>query len=133
MHCTFACSIGFPGKLIAKIFTQNNHALQKEFFGLQFKNPVGLGAGFDKNALYLSELEVLGFGFIEVGTVTPLPQSGNEKPRLFRLPKDNALINRMGFNNDGVEVVAKRLIEWKAKICNQSAICNYCRWKHRQK
>jgi len=67
---------------------------------------------FDKNALYLRELEALGFGFAETGTITPLPQSGNEKPRLFRLPKDKALINRMGFNNDGVEKIKKRLQQW---------------------
>src|SRR5690242_20663071 len=76
---------------------------------LSFKNPVGLGAGFDKNAKWLKELDALGFGFVEIGTVTPLPQSGNEKPRLFRLPKDKALINRMGFNNEGVESIAKRI------------------------
>lgn len=81
--------------------------------GLSFKNPVGLGAGFDKNAKYLRELESLGFGFVEIGTVTPLPQAGNEKPRLFRLPHDNALINRMGFNNDGVKVIAERLRKWQ--------------------
>ena len=80
--------------------------------GLQFKNPVGLGAGFDKNAKYLRELECLGFGFVEIGTVTPLPQAGNDKPRLFRLTKDKALINRMGFNNDGVQVIAERLRQW---------------------
>jgi len=80
---------------------------------LQFKNPVGLGAGFDKNAKYLRELEALGFGFVEIGTVTPLPQKGNDKPRLFRLPKDKALINRMGFNNDGVKRVAERLNKWR--------------------
>ncbi|HEY0680684.1 MAG TPA: quinone-dependent dihydroorotate dehydrogenase [Chitinophagaceae bacterium] len=84
-----------------------------ELFGLQFRNPVGLGAGFDKNALYLDELQTLGFGSVEVGTVTPLPQGGNEKPRLFRLPLDKALINRMGFNNDGVKAVAARLRKWK--------------------
>jgi len=116
----FVCDIGFLKKILSKIFTLNNSSLEREFFGLHFKNPVGLGAGFDKNALYLRELEALGFGFVEIGTVTPLPQSGNEKPRLFRLPKDNALINRMGFNNDGVEVIAKRLTEWKEK----SAIAN---------
>ncbi|MCW3074042.1 MAG: quinone-dependent dihydroorotate dehydrogenase [Flaviaesturariibacter sp.] len=92
-------------------------------FGLNFKNPVGLGAGFDKNARYLRELETLGFGFAEIGTVTPKPQEGNPKPRLFRLVKDQALINRMGFNNDGVDVVAKRLKAWrmsqKPKIKNQ--------------
>jgi dihydroorotate dehydrogenase len=82
-------------------------------FGLLFQNPIGLGAGFDKNAAYLRELETLGFGFVEIGTVTPKPQPGNDKPRLFRLPKDKALINRMGFNNDGVEVVAERLKQWR--------------------
>jgi len=87
--------------------------LAKEIFGLSFRNPVGLGAGFDKNALYLRELEALGFGFVEIGTVTPLPQDGNEQPRLFRLPEDQALINRMGFNNDGVTVIAERLKKWR--------------------
>ncbi len=90
-------------------------------FNLQFKNRVGLGAGFDKNAKYLRELETLGFGFVEIGTVTPLPQDGNPKPRLFRLPKDKALINRMGFNNDGVKVVAERLKKWSSR---QQAIGN---------
>jgi dihydroorotate dehydrogenase len=104
-----ACGIGFFKKILSKIFSFNDANLQRDFFGLHFKNPVGLGAGFDKNVLYLRELEMLGFGFVEIGTVTPLPQSGNEKPRLFRLPKDNALINRMGFNNDGVEAIKKRL------------------------
>ena len=84
--------------------------------GLQFKNPVGLGAGFDKNAKWLRELECLGFGFVEIGTVTPLPQAGNDKPRLFRLPKDKALINRMGFNNDGVKLVAERLKKWRSEV-----------------
>src|SRR3954469_4202678 len=110
-----ACGIGFLKKIISKIFSLKDVRLQRDFFGLHFKNPVGLGAGFDKNALYLGELEALGFGFAEIGTVTPLPQSGNEKPRLFRLPKDKALINRMGFNNDGVEIIAARLKQWKEK------------------
>ncbi len=87
----------------------------KEFLGLRFKNIVGLAAGFDKNAVYLRELETLGFGYVEIGTVTPKPQPGNDKPRLFRLPKDKAIINRMGFNNDGVEAVAKRLQKWKRR------------------
>lgn len=81
--------------------------------GLDFSNPVGLGAGFDKNASYLRELEVLGFGFVEIGTVTPIAQDGNDKPRVFRLPEDKALINRMGFNNDGVETIANRLSAWR--------------------
>lgn len=81
--------------------------------GLSFQNKIGLGAGFDKNAMYLTELETLGFGFVEIGTVTPLPQSGNEKPRLFRLPKDKALINRMGFNNEGADAIVNRLKKWR--------------------
>jgi dihydroorotate dehydrogenase len=88
--------------------------LEREAFGLRFRNSVGLGAGFDKNALYLRELEALGFGFVEIGTVTPRPQAGNEQPRLFRLPEDQALINRMGFNNEGVAVIAERLKRWKS-------------------
>ena len=91
-------------------------------FGLNFKNPVGLGAGFDKNARYLSELEILGFGFVEIGTVTPEPQEGNEKPRLFRLPKDKALINRMGFNNDGAKAIAGRLRAWHLKKKNDGRL-----------
>jgi len=109
------CSVSFIKKIIARSFTVENRQLNKELFGQQFKNPVGLAAGFDKNALYLNELETLGFGFIEIGTVTPKPQNGNGKPRLFRLPKDKALINRMGFNNDGVKIVADRLRQWKIK------------------
>jgi dihydroorotate dehydrogenase len=77
--------------------------------GIVFPNRVGLAAGFDKNATYVDALATLGFGHIEIGTVTPLPQAGNDKPRLFRLPKDKALINRMGFNNQGMDVVANRL------------------------
>jgi dihydroorotate dehydrogenase len=89
--------------------------LSRELFGLHFTNPVGLGAGFDKNALYLRELAALGFGFVEIGTVTPVAQGGNPKPRLFRLPEDQALINRMGFNNDGAEVIAERLRRWRLR------------------
>jgi dihydroorotate dehydrogenase len=83
------------------------------FLGLNFKNPVGLGAGFDKNALYLRELEALGFGHLEIGTVTPRPQPGNDKPRLFRLKQDKGLINRMGFNNDGADAIAENLHQWQ--------------------
>lgn len=89
-------------------------SLHRNVFNLPFMNPVGLAAGFDKNAKYLSELEMLGFGSIEIGTVTPKPQAGNEKPRLFRIPQHNAIINRMGFNNDGVKAVAKRLSLWRS-------------------
>lgn len=107
------CSAGFIKNLVQNSFECKDGRLAKTVFGLSFKNPVGLGAGFDKNAAYLNELEALGFGFVEIGTVTPKAQPGNEKPRLFRLPEDKALINRMGFNNDGVEVVAERLAAWK--------------------
>jgi len=103
-------------KLMAKGFQYQNPSLEKQVFGLPFNNPVGLGAGFDKNALFIKELATIGFGFIEIGTVTPLPQPGNDKPRLFRLPKDKAIINRMGFNNDGVKVVADRLRASKKTI-----------------
>ncbi len=109
-----ACNISITKKIVKQSFQFNHESLHKNFFGLTFKNPVGLGAGFDKNALYLNELEALGFGFVEIGTVTPKPQHGNDKPRLFRLQKDKALINRMGFNNDGVDVIKKRLEKWKA-------------------
>jgi dihydroorotate dehydrogenase len=103
------CKLPFGKKIFTKAFLLENAQLEKKVFGLTFKNPVGLGAGFDKNARYLNELEALGFGFVEIGTVTPLGQKGNDKPRLFRLPKDKALINRMGFNNDGVEIIVERL------------------------
>ena len=111
----FFCSIGFVRNILAANFQVKNKSLAFENWGLQFKNPVGLAAGFDKNAKYLRELEILGFGFVEIGTVTPKPQEGNDKPRLFRLPKDKAIINRMGFNNDGVKVVSERLKEWREK------------------
>ncbi len=106
------CRIPLVKQLLQQLFTPAT-VNSTQLFNLSFRNPVGLGAGFDKNALYLTELETLGFGFVEIGTVTPLPQSGNEKPRLFRLPKDKALINRMGFNNDGAEVIAQRLSDWR--------------------
>lgn len=103
------CKTSIGKSLMSSIFTYKNNALEKNIWGLHFKNPVGLAAGFDKNADYLNELQTLGFGFVEIGTVTPKPQPGNEQPRLFRLRQDKALINRMGFNNDGVEIVKTRL------------------------
>ena len=102
-------NISFANHIISKGFSLEHPSLERDLFGLKFKNPVGLGAGFDKNAIFIKELEMLGFGFIEIGTVTPKPQPGNDAPRLFRLPKDKALINRMGFNNNGVKAVAARL------------------------
>jgi dihydroorotate dehydrogenase len=116
------CSVDFIRKIISGWFTTSDDRLQRSAFGLTFKNAVGLGAGFDKNAKYLRELEALGFGFVEIGTVTPRPQAGNDQPRLFRLPKDGALINRMGFNNDGVEVVAERLKAWNRRARKDRAL-----------
>ena len=85
-------------------------------FGLEFPNPIGLAAGLDKNALLIDSWEMFGFGFIELGTITPLAQDGNPQPRLFRIPQDKALINRMGFNNDGMLVIAERLKNRSSKI-----------------
>ena len=95
--------------VLRKIFTFSHPNLEREVFGLKFPNPVGLAAGFDKNAEVFNELGVFGFGFIEVGTVTPLAQKGNPKPRCFRLPVDKAIINRMGFNNKGADTASKNL------------------------
>jgi dihydroorotate dehydrogenase len=110
-----AASIPFIKKQLAAQFQYPEKNLAKTCFGLHFPNPVGLGAGFDKNAAYLNELEMLGFGFVEIGTVTPKPQAGNAQPRLFRIPDQKALINRMGFNNDGLDIISKRLKDRKAK------------------
>lgn len=108
------CRLPLGKRLLSSIYKpKGNH--EYKLFNIQFSNRVGLGAGFDKNAAYLNELEALGFGFVEIGTITPLPQDGNSKPRLFRLPKDKAIINRMGFNNDGMDVVAERLKKWKSR------------------
>ena len=120
----FFCRFGIVRKWLQKKFCFNNPSLERNFLGLHFKNPVGLAAGFDKNAKYLRELECLGFGFVEIGTVTPLPQAGNEKPRLFRLPQDKAIINRMGFNNDGVKMVAERLKRWQLAAGSSQSIQN---------
>ncbi len=108
--------------LVEDSFGFNGDQLVKEVFGLRFQNPVGLGAGFDKNALYLNELGLLGFGFVEIGTVTPKAQVGNDKPRLFRLPADKALINRMGFNNEGVESIKRRLLDHKEETTQSQLI-----------
>ncbi len=98
----FLATLLFPKKIEDK-------RLEKEVFGLKFKNPVGLAAGFDKDAKMFSELSDLGFGFIEIGTLTPKAQDGNPKKRLFRLKEDSAIINRMGFNNGGVDAAVERL------------------------
>ena len=106
----------FNRLIFSKLYNIHDKRLERELFGLNFKNPVGLAASFDKDAKLFDQLSSFGFGFIEIGTVTPLPQSGNIKPRLFRLKDDNALINRMGFNNDGLEVIVARLRRKKSKI-----------------
>ncbi len=107
------CSLWGSKKLLDATYGYQHPGLEREVFGLRFKNPIGLAAGFDKNAEYVAEMAALGFGFIEIGTVTPRPQPGNDKPRLFRLVDDRALINRMGFNNQGVDVAATRLRQLK--------------------
>ncbi|QSE97648.1 quinone-dependent dihydroorotate dehydrogenase [Fulvivirga lutea] len=91
------------------MYQSKDEKLEREYFGLKFPNPVGLAAGFDKDAKLIDQLACFGFGFIEIGTLTPKGQPGNDKPRLFRLKKDQAIINRMGFNNQGVEAAVKRL------------------------
>jgi len=95
--------------LLRGLYDYQHPSLAREVFGLKFPNPVGLAAGLDKNAVLTDELANLGFGFVEIGTVTPRSQPGNPQPRLFRLPQDGALLNRMGFNNDGAAAVAARL------------------------
>ena len=109
-----------PGmkSILKAVFVAKGDHLRRTVAGLTFKNPIGLAAGFDKNAEYIELMDLLGFGFIEIGTVTPLAQDGNPQPRLFRLPKDEALINRMGFNNQGVDAAVERL----KKIKNKSII-----------
>lgn len=100
-----------PGfkSLFRKLYLVENQKLERQLFGLKFKNPVGLAAGFDKDAKLFNELSNFGFGFIEIGTLTPKPQVGNPKKRLFRLKEDSAIINRMGFNNGGVVEAVERL------------------------
>lgn len=102
----FLIQIPFVNQIIRGLFFVNNPV---QFLGITFPNRVGLAAGFDKNAKYLEAFKSMGFGSIEIGTVTPLPQAGNDKPRLFRLLKDKAIINRMGFNNDGADAIVERL------------------------
>jgi len=103
--------LGIPGisHLLGWMYGYEAPQLEREVFGLTFRNPIGLAAGFDKNAIRYKQFGRLGFGFVEIGTITPEPQAGNPKPRLFRLKPDEALINRMGFNNDGLQVACDRL------------------------
>tara|TARA_B100000780_G_scaffold3377_1_gene2771 strand:- start:3989 stop:5023 length:1035 start_codon:yes stop_codon:yes gene_type:complete len=101
--------IPFISIIVSKLFSLKNSNLETELFGIKFPNPVGLAAGFDKNAKLFNEFSSFGFGFVEIGTVTPLSQDGNPKKRLFRLTNDDAIINRLGFNNVGVDEVVDRL------------------------
>jgi dihydroorotate dehydrogenase len=102
--------------LFRSLYLVNDKRLERNLFGLTFKNPVGLAAGFDKNAVLYNELANFGFGFIEIGTVTPKPQAGNPKKRLFRLKDDQGIINRMGFNNEGLEAAISQLKKNKGKL-----------------
>ncbi|RKN79982.1 quinone-dependent dihydroorotate dehydrogenase [Ulvibacterium marinum] len=104
----FLSKIGFSG-VFKSLYTIEDKRLEREIFGLKFKNPVGLAAGFDKDALLYNQFSNFGFGFVEIGTLTPKPQEGNPKRRLFRLKADEAIINRMGFNNKGVFDAVERL------------------------
>jgi dihydroorotate dehydrogenase len=113
---TFLMTIPGVSFIFQAIYGYAHPSLRRTVFGIDFPNPVGLAAGFDKNALLVDELATMGFGFIEVGTVTPKPQDGNSKPRLFRLPADSAIINRMGFNNDGLVAMKKRLEERQSPV-----------------
>ncbi|MDJ0645560.1 MAG: quinone-dependent dihydroorotate dehydrogenase [Flavobacteriaceae bacterium] len=120
-HFTFSMlkmvfKIPLMASFVRNTFQVRDKKLERNLFGLTFENPVGLAAGFDKNALLIDELPNFGFGFIEIGTVTPLPQEGNPKKRLFRLKEDQGIINRMGFNNDGLDAICKRLKNRKGTI-----------------
>ena len=114
---SFRTLLSIPGvrNLFHKLYQVKDKRLEREVMGLRFPNPVGLAAGFDKDGKYFHEMAELGFGFIEIGTVTPKGQEGNPQPRLFRLPEDQGLINRMGFNNEGVDALVSRLKRGKPK------------------
>jgi dihydroorotate dehydrogenase len=106
---TLACAIPGVAWMLRRHYTVTDKQLEVSIAGLTFPNPVGLAAGFDKDARWLKEMRTLGFGFVEIGTVTPIPQKGNPRPRLFRLPADRGVINRMGFNNGGMVQAAAKL------------------------
>jgi dihydroorotate dehydrogenase len=103
------CAVPGAKAILRRMYRPSSACREVQIAGLTFPNVVGLAAGFDKDSRWVDALECLGFGFIEIGTVTPLAQPGNDKPRLFRLPQDEALINRMGFNNGGAAAAAQRL------------------------
>jgi len=110
--------LSIPGMkwIWTKLYRVEDDRLKRELFGLTFDNPVGLAAGFDKNASMFNDLAYCGFGFIEIGTVTPLGQLGNDKPRLFRVKPDQGIINRMGFNNEGVDAAVENLKKRKTDL-----------------
>ncbi len=112
----FAYAVWPVRAILKALFVKKSKSLERTLWGITFPNPVGLAAGFDKDAKFTDSLACLGFGFIEIGTITPVGQPGNPKPRLFRLPADKALINRMGFNNDGASMAAERLRRRKERI-----------------
>jgi len=137
-------SLPLIGSVVRSIYKLEDKRLEKEVLGIKFPNPVGLAAGFDKDGKYYKSMAALGFGFIELGTVTPVGQAGNPQPRLFRLPADGALINRMGFNNEGVDALVGRLTKYgkngliiggnigKNKITpNEEAITDYEKCFHK--
>jgi dihydroorotate dehydrogenase len=109
-------ALPFVGAITRALYVKDDNHLERKVFGLTFKNPIGLAAGFDKDAKLFNQIGNYGFGFVEIGTVTPKPQPGNDKPRLFRLPADKAVINRMGFNNEGVIAAAARLKNNKGRV-----------------
>jgi len=112
----FLCKVPFFSAIFRAMYLIEDKRLERNLFGITFKNPVGLAAGFDKNAVLYNELANFGFGFIEIGTVTPKGQEGNPKKRLFRLKDDQGIINRMGFNNDGLETAIVQLKKNKGKL-----------------
>jgi dihydroorotate dehydrogenase len=111
----FKMRIPFAKRIFSGIFRVDSPNLARHVLGLNFPNPLGIAAGFDKNGTYVDALVALGFGYIEIGSVTPRSQAGNPKPRLFRLKQSHALINRMGFNNDGCDVIARRLQKYQQR------------------
>jgi dihydroorotate dehydrogenase len=112
----FVCRLPFAKSILRAMYCVEDARLEREVFGIKFPNMVGLAAGFDKDGKFFREMALLGFGYIELGTVTPKPQDGNPQPRLFRLPKSKALVNRMGFNNEGVDGLAERLKQYRLEM-----------------
>lgn len=119
---SFIIKIPFVKYILKYLYVIEDKKLERNLFGLTFRNPVGLAAGLDKNAACIDAFAAIGFGFVEIGTVTPLPQEGNDKPRLFRLIEDEAIINRMGFNNDGMETIKQNILHSTIRQFDNSTI-----------